>query len=172
MKTKLFVATVLFTISEVAAADQGQGRRDPQCDSVPTQKERTARLQGRDPRAMEREGYPSDPNVVYQRAKEIGNMRDAWGAIIMVQEGVRTRRDLNRADELWKDYWCSQVLPAFEDRPQIAFETLKAAAGRGLPSAIIRLSEVYATGEFGQSVQQRLSVEWKNKYDATRAAKN
>ena len=123
-------------------------------------------------RQMEREGYPSDPYVVYQKAKQIGNMRDAWGAIIMAHEGVGAKRDLGKADGLWKDYWCSQVLPAFEAKREYAFSSLKAAAGRGLPSAMIRLSEAYAKGDFGQAADSRLSEEWKAKYDALRAKQN
>ena len=160
----LSMTIVALTASNIALAEE---RRDPQCQVIPTKEERAARLQGKDPRVMEREGYPSDPNVQYQKAKEIGSMRDAWGAIIMVQQ-----RDRRRADELWRDYWCTDVLPVFEDRPHIAFETLKAAAGGGLPSAMTRLSEAYAKGEFGQPVDQRLSAEWKSKHDAAKAARN
>lgn len=164
----LFTAFVALTVWNESLADERPDRRDSQCQSVPSKKERAAKLHGRDSRAMEREGYPSDSNVLYQRAKEIGDMRAAWGAIIMVREGAGRKTDLNRADELWRDYWCSQVLPAFEEKPHIALETLKAAANRGLPSAMIRLSEVYARGEFGQPVQQQLSSEWKRKHDAAK----
>lgn len=167
-----FAAVIGLMVSGACVADEARSGRDSQCPTVMTKAARAALLQGRDPRAMEREGYPSDPNVQYQKAKEIGNMRDAWGAIIMVQEGVGTKRDLRRADALWTDYWCSQVLPAFEDKRTAAFETLKAAAGRGLPTAMLRLSEVYAKGEFGQPTDQRLSAEWKTKYEAIQAKRN
>ncbi|TAK83278.1 MAG: hypothetical protein EPO20_18390 [Betaproteobacteria bacterium] len=164
MRTTAVVTIVGMTVLGASIADE---RRDPQCQTVVSKKERAARLQGRDPRAMEHEGYPSDPNVMYQRAKEIGNMRDAWGAIIIVQ-----RRDPRRADELWRDYWCSDVLPAFEDRPHIALESLRMAARQGVPSAMIRLSDVYDKGEFGQPIGQRLAEEWKSKHDAAKGLRN
>lgn len=140
--------------------------KDPLCARVMTKKERAALLEGKDRLQMQREGYPSDPYSVYSRAKEIGNMRDAWGAVIMAHEGVGAPRDLRKSDDLWKDYWCTQVLPAFEDKLDYAWRDLENFAGRGVPSAMLRISEVYAKGEFGQAVNPRLSEEWKRKYEA------
>ena len=155
-------------VSSATFSVAAQVLQDSQCGKVQSKKERTAQLQGRDPRAMQREGYPDDPNVQYRRAKEIGSLRDAWGAIIMVQEGVGTKPDAKRADALWKDYWCSQLLPEFEGRLDLALVHLKAAAARGLPTAMIRLSEVYAKGEFGQQADERLAAEWKAKHDGAK----
>ncbi len=170
MRKQLFAAIAGLTVLSTSVAEQSAVRNESQCQLVPTQKERIARLMGQDPKAMDRDGYPSDPLVMYQRANEIGDMRAAWGAIIMVQEGVNTKRDLWRADELWRGHWCLQVLPAFEDKPHVAFEVLKAAAGRGLPSAMIRLSEVYSAGGFGQPADQQRAEEWRKKYDAAQRA--
>jgi hypothetical protein len=165
MRTLLTFAAVVAAMLPALAISQ---QSDTLCTKVITKKERAALLEGKDARQMEREGYPTDPYEVYGRAKEIGNMRDAWGAIIMAQEGVGAHLDLQKADGLWKDYWCSQVLPAFEDKPDYAWGVLQSSAGRGLPSAMFRISEVYAKGEFGQAVNQRLSQEWREKYEAVR----
>ncbi len=146
--------------------DERQDRQDSQCSKIPSQKERVERLKGHDPRELERQGYPSDPIVVYQKAKEIGNMRDAWGAIIMIKEGSGTKKDPRRADELWRDYWCTEVLPAFATRPDLVLVHLNAAAKLSLPSAMLRLGEVYTKGQFGQPVNDRIAADWKSKYDA------
>src|SRR5262249_50283714 len=117
-------------------------------------------------REMERQGYPEDPIVFYQKAKEIGNMRDTWLAIGMILDGVNTKKDPKRADELWIDYWCTDVLPAFANRPELVLPTLKAAAVRGVPSAMLRFSEANAKGQFGQAVNADAAADWKRKYDA------
>ena len=157
-------ALLCATLPTLAVSQQ----MDSLCAKVMTKKERAALLEGKDRRQMEREGYPSDPYALYYKAKEIGNMRDAWGAIIMAHEGVGAPRNLRKSDDLWKDYWCAQVLPAFEDKLDHAWSVLQASAGRGIPSAMLRMSEVYAKGEFGQAVDARLSDEWKRKHDAVR----
>ena len=165
MRTILTLAALIATVLPALAISE---QSDTLCARVMTKKERAALLDGKDARQMEREGYPTDPYEVYRRAKEIGNMRDAWGAIIMAQEGVGAHLDLQKADGLWKDYWCTQVLPAFEDNPDRTWGVLQTSAGRGLPSAMFRISEVYAKGELSQGVNPRLSQEWKEKYEAVR----
>lgn len=149
----------------VAGASAAAERRDPHCKTVVTKEERAGRLQGRDPRALDRDEYASNPEALYHKAKEIGNLRAAWGAIIRAHW-----QDRRKADALWRDYWCSEVLAAFEDRPFAAFGMLKAAAERGLPSAMRRLSDVYARGEFEQPKDQQLAREWKRKYQAPEAS--
>jgi len=165
MRAILRVASLIGALLPTLAVSQ---QTDLLCATVMTKKQRAALLEGKDARQLEREGYPSDPYAVYLKAKEIGNMRDAWGAIIMAQEGVGAPPDLQKTDELWKDYWCSQVLPVFEDRPGTVWGVLQSSAARGFPSAMLRVSEVYAKGELLQAINPRLSQEWKEKYDTVR----
>lgn len=144
------------TVGDAANWADKAPRRDPQCQRVPTKNERDATIRARDQGAIQREAHPTDPILQYQRAKETGRIRDGWRAILMVQRGGQGRSaDLKLADALWRDYWCSEVLPAYEDRSLMAFKTLKNAAGHGLPSAVIRLSEAYDKGEFGQPIDHR-----------------
>src|SRR5438105_890189 len=75
---------------------------DTLCPRVLSKQERTALIRGKDVRQMEREGYPSDPYVMYSKAKEIGNMRDAWAGVNMALDGVGVKRDLEKADQLWR----------------------------------------------------------------------
>lgn len=155
-RSAVLAAMLAVTVCGMAAAAE---RRDPQCKTVVSKEEREARLQGRDPRSISREESPSDPAERYAKAKEVGNLRVAWGAIVLAQE-----KDRRKADALWRDYWCSEVLAAFEDRPDTAFGMLKAAAERGLPSAMLRLSQVYARGEFGQPADAKLAAEWRSRH--------
>ena len=167
---KKIALIVAITVTCGSTLGQEGSRIDSLCGKVASKKEYEASVRGKDPRAMEREGYPSDPNVQYRRAKEIGSLRSAWGAIIMVKSGVEEHKpDPRRADELWKDYWCSMELPANEDKPAFIFVHLKAAAERGLPTAMLRLSEAYAKGQFEQLANEDLSREWKAKYEKLRA---
>src|SRR5262245_46011366 len=115
---------VLASIALLVPAFGLSQQTDTLCPKVMSKQERTALIRGKDVRQMEREGYPSDPYVMYSKAKEIGNMRSGWAAVTMALDGVGVKRDLERADQLWRDYWCTQVLPAFEDRREIAFESL------------------------------------------------
>jgi TPR repeat protein len=114
---------------------------------------------------LQREGYPDDPLVTYRRAKEYGDRKSAWGAIIMVQQ-----QDLKGADDLWKDYWDTLVLPEYSNQHALLLVYLRAAAERRLPSAMARLSEVYSKGEFGMAANATLAAEWAEKANAARAA--
>jgi TPR repeat protein len=106
-----------------------------------------------------------EATAMYEKAKKAGNMTDAWSAILMAQDSAP-----RQADEMWNDFWHSQVVHRFEHRPHRALEALQASAARGLPSAMERLGAVYAKGEFGAAVNPRLSNEWKSKAAAARAA--
>lgn len=148
-------------------------RHDSICPRVPSKSERLAQLQGKDSRAMERDGYPADPLVEYRMAMEIGNARDALGAIRRVKGGwPGAGPDLRKADELWRDLWCSHLLPLAEDKPQNAFLNLKAAADLGLLSAMGRLSEAYEKGQFQQPADAAMASTWKEKYEKAKSAKN
>jgi len=141
---------------------------ESQCQKVPTKIEHEAKIRAYDQRAIQREPIPTDPILKFQRAKQTGNVADGWRAIAMVQKGGEGKNgDPRLADALWRDHWCSVVLPAYEDRPLMAFKTLKHAAGHDIPSAAIRLSEVYDKGQFGQPVDKRRAESVRRHYYAT-----
>src|SRR5688572_31087015 len=145
-------------------------RRDAVCERVPSKKEWDAKHTARDPRAMQR---TANPVAEYQRSKLTGNLADGWRAIKAVQNGAEGRSaDPRLADALWLDFWCSEVLPAYEDRQLLTFKTLKDAAGHGIPTAMMRMSHAYAKGEFGQPADQKRSAAWKDRYFAAVRAKH
>jgi hypothetical protein len=99
-----------------------------------------------------------DPALAYKEAKAKKSMKEAFLAVSMAVD-----RNPKLADELWKDYWDTQVLPTFANRPHIALETLNWAAKKRIASAMLRLSEVYEKGEFGAPTDPQLAADWKAK---------
>lgn len=159
------IAAALVVASGSALADSSGPVVDPVCERVPSKKERAAKLAARDPRALHR---TADPVAEYRRSKLTGNLADGWRAIKALQSGVQGRSaDPRLADALWLDFWCSEVRPAYEDNPILAFKVLKDGAGHGIPTAMIRLSHAYARGEFRQPVDRRRAAAWKDRYFAT-----
>jgi hypothetical protein len=106
----------------------------------------------------------SNALAMYQKARQARNMTDAWTAIQLL-----LRADPIQADELWKEFWQSEVLPRYSNRPDRALEALNAAAERGFASAMVRLSEVYSKGEFGVPANSALAAQWKKKASVARA---
>src|SRR5207247_8385543 len=68
MRAILRVASLIGALLPTLAVSQ---QTDLLCVTVMTKKQRTALLEGKDARQLEREGYPSDPYAVYLKAKEI-----------------------------------------------------------------------------------------------------
>jgi hypothetical protein len=163
LRTRLIAAGI--AMAGGALAGSAHAIVDPVCEKVPSKQERAVKLAARDARAMQRS---PDPVAEYQRSKVTGNLADGWRAIKAVQAGVPGRNaDARLADALWLDFWCADVRPAYEGNPLLTFKTLKDAAGHGIPTAMIRISHAYATGEFGQPVDKGRAAAWKDRYFAT-----
>jgi hypothetical protein len=160
------LAAALAMASSGALADSASHRlkADPVCEKVTSSSERNARLAARDARAQQ---PTANPVAEYQRSKVTGQLRDGWRAIKAVYRGEGMRADPKLADALWLDFWCSELLPAYEDDPIQKYKAIKDAAGHGIPTAMIRLSYVYAKGEFGRPVDQRRAATLKEQYFAT-----
>lgn len=106
----------------------------------------------------------SDAVAMFQAAKLTGNMSAAWTAIQIV-----LRIAPRQADDMWSDFWHTLVTVRFANRPQLAVEALEIGADHGLASAMVRLSEVYSKGEFGEPINSQLSDQWKSKASTAKA---